>query len=250
MADISIRTTQNVVIDYSLSSLWERVAAGLIDLVVVLFGFFILTIIGSILDHMGISITLPMYGGAGSYFIYFIIIYDLYYLLMEIFNNGRTVGKLALGIKVIKLNGDNPNVFDFIMRGVLRWIDVYASFASFAILSIASSKKNQRMGDYLGDTVVVRTRRFNRVSLAKLSKINSFKDHTVTFPQVKLLTEEEMLIVKETLRRSRKYNNQAHKDALDELIARIETVLGVKAPKNKKKAFLQTLIRDYVYLTR
>lgn len=246
MAEINIRTAQNVVIEYSLASLWERIAATLIDYIVVVIGYLLFL---WLLSSLRISIELPLFGG-GTYAIVYMLFVDAYNFGMEVLNNGQSLGKMALNIRVIKLNGDNPNMFDYIMRGVMRWIDVYFTLGSFAALSIASSKRNQRLGDFLGDTAIVRGKKFLRVSLSKLKQINSFTEHEVSYPQVKLLTEEEMLLVKETLRRQKNYPNKAHKESITQLIDRICEVINIEKPASRPEIFLQTLLKDYVYLTR
>jgi len=246
MAEINIRTAQNVVIEYSLSSLWERIVATLLDYIIVVVGYLIFL---WLMSWLRINIELPLFGGA-TYGIVYMLFVDAYNFGMEVLNNGQTVGKVAMNLRVIKLNGDNPNVFDYIMRGVMRWIDVYFTLGSFAALAVASSKRNQRLGDFLGDTTVVRGKRFSRVSLTKLKQINSFTQHDISYPQVKLLTEEEMLLVKETLRRRQVYPNKAHVESLNLLVEKVCEVLAIEYPKTKPEAFLQTILKDYVYLTR
>jgi uncharacterized RDD family membrane protein YckC len=79
-----------------------------------------------------------------------------YYSLMEGYL-GQTVGKMLLGIKVVRENrGEVPGIKTAAIRTVLRTIDGLF-FYLVAFISVLASDKNQRLGDMVADTLVVRT---------------------------------------------------------------------------------------------
>jgi uncharacterized RDD family membrane protein YckC len=79
----------------------------------------------------------------------------LYYILLEGYV-GQTVGKMLLGIKVVREdNGKVPGVGGATVRTLLRLIDGLFSYV-VAFIAVLVSAKNQRLGDMAAHTLVVR----------------------------------------------------------------------------------------------
>lgn len=78
-----------------------------------------------------------------------------YYTLLEGYR-GQTVGKMLLGIKVVREDtGDVPGIGAAAIRTVLRIIDgIFAYLVAF--ITVLISGKNQRLGDMAAHTLVVR----------------------------------------------------------------------------------------------
>jgi uncharacterized RDD family membrane protein YckC len=237
MDEIEITTTQNITVNYDLAGVWERVIAFILDLI-------ILTISVSILYGM-------FSDGDADILTYFtaLPLAVLYSLFFELFNNGQSIGKMALKLRVIRIDGQKTNFQDYLMRWMFRIMDIYGSFGGVAFLSIISSSNNQRVGDILANTVVVRLKKDHRMTLDNIMKLNSQQKYQPLYPQVLRLSEDSMLIVKEVLTKKIKFPNEAHQKAYDLLLDKISKELEVKVPKNKDE-FLRTLIKDYVFLTR
>jgi uncharacterized RDD family membrane protein YckC len=90
-----------------------------------------------------------------SALVYFVLVFA-YYILMEGYL-GQTVGKMLLGIKVVREdNGGVPGIQTAAIRTVLRLIDGFF-FYLVAFISVLASGKNQRLGDMVAHTLVVRT---------------------------------------------------------------------------------------------
>lgn len=240
MRKIDIKTTQNVTIEYELASVIERSIAFLIDFIIIYLGSWLIYGIIKLMISEGIELQYGYVVAAVSF---------LYYLLMESLNHGQTAGKAVLKIRVVKINGERPGFFDFFMRTVFRIIDITASLGSIALLLVSSMEKGQRLGDFFADTTVVKLINMNRFSLDRILSMEKLKTYQPVYPNVIKFKEEEMLLIKETLDRATKYPNESHKAAFNELIKKIEEQLDVTAPKNKV-TFINTLIKDYVSLTR
>ena len=83
------------------------------------------------------------------------VLYLGYYVLMEGYL-GQTVGKMLLGIKVIREDdGGVPGVKAAAIRTVLRIVDGLFSYL-VAFIVVLASAKNQRLGDMAAHTLVVR----------------------------------------------------------------------------------------------
>jgi len=83
------------------------------------------------------------------------VIVVLYYILLEGYF-GQTVGKMVLGIKVVREdNGQVPGLGGAAIRTLLRIVDGLFSYL-VAFIAVLISGKNQRLGDMAAHTLVVR----------------------------------------------------------------------------------------------
>jgi uncharacterized RDD family membrane protein YckC len=83
------------------------------------------------------------------------VIVVLYYILLEGYL-GQTVGKMLLGIKVVREdNGEVPGLGGATIRTLLRIVDGISSYL-VAFITVLISGKNQRFGDMAAHTLVVR----------------------------------------------------------------------------------------------
>ena len=79
----------------------------------------------------------------------------VYYILLEGYL-GQTVGKMLLGIKVIREDtGEVPGIGAVAIRTVLRLVDgLFGYLVGF--IAVLASAKRQRLGDMAAHTLVVR----------------------------------------------------------------------------------------------
>jgi uncharacterized RDD family membrane protein YckC len=81
-----------------------------------------------------------------------VLFYILHTLLGEALA-GRTVGKLALGLRTIGIDGRRPTFTAVLLRNVFRVIDVFPGLP--LVLLILFSPLRQRLGDVVAGTVVI-----------------------------------------------------------------------------------------------
>jgi uncharacterized RDD family membrane protein YckC len=77
-----------------------------------------------------------------------------YFIGMET-ARGATLGKMALGLRVVMANGAHVDVRASAVRNVLRIVDGLCCYLVGAIL-VLQSPRGQRLGDRIAGTVVVR----------------------------------------------------------------------------------------------
>ncbi len=83
------------------------------------------------------------------------VIIVLYYVLLECYL-GQTIGKMVLGIEVVREdNGEVPGFGGASIRTLVRIIDGLFSYL-VAFVAVLISGKNQRLGDMAAHTLVVR----------------------------------------------------------------------------------------------
>src|SRR5258706_8910407 len=144
MQTIRVRTTQNVLIDYPIAGLFDRILAFVLDCLV-FFAYFILafSIFGAfnfLNSWLVILLYLPIF---------------FYHLTFEIAMNGQSPGKRAMGIRVVRLDGDSPTLANYILRWILWPVDVLFS-GSVAITCILLTEQGQRLGDVAAGTTVIK----------------------------------------------------------------------------------------------
>lgn len=246
MQTIEIKTTQNVVIEHELAPAGSRILAWIIDSAI--YAIFIAIILYTVIiplensnTHKNVIIL---------FFIFLTILYVSYDFIMELLNNGQTLGKMAAGIRVIKLDRSRSDVQSFMIRAAFRMIDINMSFGSFAFLFIISSPRRQRLGDLLAHTAVVKTESRMALSLSDLQRIDSVEVYSPRYPQVKMLLDEEVITIRLTLDRYRKKPSRANSEALQLLIGQLKKVLEIETITEKPEQFLKTLVKDYIVLTR
>jgi uncharacterized RDD family membrane protein YckC len=82
------------------------------------------------------------------------ILVILYYVGLEA-TQGATLGKMMLGLRIVKVDGTPIGWSESIIRNLLRIIDGLFGYLVGAIL-IWTSPQRQRLGDRLAKTVVIR----------------------------------------------------------------------------------------------
>lgn len=242
MDRIEINTTQNVTIEYDLASYRDRVLAYLLDASVLAFLLFLLTLFIGTASRIG----------ADDYLYYFVMlpIFFFYSIVQEILLQGQSIGKIALGLQVIRIDGEEPVLENYIARWAFRSLDIYFTLGAVASILINSNDRKQRVGDIVANTVVVKINSYNPVTLAELLKLDVQDASEVRYPGVLRFSENEMITVKKVLDRAFRYSNSKNKDLLRETAFHIRQRLDLEQVDQKPAAFLKTILRDYVALTR
>ena len=91
----------------------------------------------------------------GGPFFVFSLIGLAYYIVMEKLK-GATLGKMAMGLKVVKDDGQPLDWGASVIRNLMRIIDGQLLYLVGAI-TVWVSKRNKRLGDMAAKTIVVRT---------------------------------------------------------------------------------------------
>ncbi len=227
---VAIRTAQNVVLDYEPASVGERILATLLDYLV-FFGWFMLVI--ALPASLSVSINRTF-----SVFLFAPVV--LYDLLCEYLLNGRSVGKLAIGIRVVMLDGSQPTVGAYLLRWLTRIVESGVFMAGVVpIITVAANGKGQRLGDIAAGTTVVRLK--PAVALDELQTPAFADNYVVQFPDVRLLTDRDITTVRDVLRRGDDF-------VLLRTADKIKEVTGIQTNLSHR-AFLETVVSDYQFIT-
>lgn len=154
-----VKTPEYVSLQFQLANLGSRATASIIDHLIIIVAQ-VLTLIGfSFLAGLTAE-AIPMSSGWIIAIILIIIfIFNFgYFIILEYFWGGRTIGKRILGIRVIQENGHNITFLSSIIRNFLRLIDSLPSSYALGILLIFLHSKHKRLGDLAAGTIVVHER--------------------------------------------------------------------------------------------
>jgi len=249
MADIQITTTQNVNINFKAAEIGERILGWFLDsiiktayIVVVAWLLFSLTNVGKFLFE-------DVAGKDGwSMFALIIIIGSpviFYTLLLETFVNGQTIGKRIVKIQVVKIDGYQAGFVDYFIRWIMRIIDVNLFMGIIGLVTIGSTKKQQRLGGIASGTAVISKKNKFNIKHTILEDLKD--DYEPTYASVIKLSDNDVRIIKENYKRAKRTGD--HKTLIT-LKSKIVKVIGEEPRVSSTVDFIETIIKDYNYFTR
>ena len=235
MKTVDVVTSHNISIDYEAASVMNRGIALFLDLLIM----FVYTIIISIiLGAIGIG-----WGGGELADILGYIVGLLpvmfYSLMFEFLLKGQTPGKMAMGIRVVNLNGENASLGDYTLRWSFKIIDLWFSAGAIGALFISTTEKGQRLGDLLAQTAVVRNKPEQIYSIRDILNIKDRSKHEPTYLNAYRFTDEDMILIKHAITRVKKYPNEPHKQLVRDLAAKAAELLNLEEVPKKKLTFLK-----------
>jgi uncharacterized RDD family membrane protein YckC len=207
-----IETPERVPLHFALASIGNRFLACAIDHALQVFTIILMSLAFlSLANYSRLSDQLasaPKWFYAVLIVILFLIVSG-YFAFFEWIWSGQTPGKRWLKLRVIREDGRPVTFWEASVRNLLRSVDMMpAPFYSIGLISVFSSGRDQRVGDLIAGTVVVREReaeapRFAQVFAAPVSDPalrRSFKpvDFIASLNEV---TESEIEVVETFLRR-------------------------------------------------
>lgn len=240
MSIITINTAFNIDLEFKVAPLHKRIFAWLIDMV----------IIGSF-TYLMMEFAIPdsVMTSQQSYFFIFLFVAlpaFSYHFVLELIWNGQTVGKKLMGIKVIDMDGREPSLSQYLLRWLLRLIDVGITMGIGALLTAIFTKYSQRLGDLAAGTVVIdQTGKTNLKETIYLD-VTEDKAYKPVFPEVMRLTDRDINGIRNLL--DTKYTKENDTYTL-QVTQRIKEVLHIEADM-EPRTFLEQLLHDYNFLTR
>jgi len=141
--------------------LGRRVVAGFIDLAVLAVLFVLMALVfggtqsqtATSVSNPGIHQTNYSLSLSNGPFLVFIVLALAYYFVLEA-RLGQTIGKRAMGLRVIDLDGGAPTTGAILLRTLGRTIDVLPLLYLVGLIAIGFGKQRQRIGDRFAHTTV------------------------------------------------------------------------------------------------
>lgn len=146
-------TGDAVVVELRLAKLPSRTLAFLVDVTLQITALFALTFLLGALASATDDVLAFVFVFVGS-----IAVLVGYPATMETLTRGRTVGKLAVGLRVVRNDGGSIRFRHALVRALSAVVEIYLCFGAIAVVTSLLSPEGKRVGDYLAGTVVVRER--------------------------------------------------------------------------------------------
>lgn len=263
MSAIRIMTNFNIELEFPAAPFHRRLLAWIIDIIVLyIYGMIAIRVLQSISRGESEKIYWII-------FILFLIPFLSYHFICETTMNGQSFGKKIMGIRVVNENGGQPSIGQFVIRWLIRTSDLMAVviillapiaaqlgegefFWNFAIpmglfftdiILVNATKKNQRLGDILAHTLLIKASQ--KHSIEDTVFLNIADNYKPSFPQVMQLSDRDMNSLKSILDTAKKRGDFNLASMASDKIKnhlKIETTLS---PFD----FLEVLLKDYNYLS-
>ena len=146
-------TGDAVVLDVQIAQLPVRAVSALIDITVI----FVCYVLGLMLW----AATLTQFDTALStavLLIFTVLVLVGYPLIFETATRGRSVGKIAMGLRVVSDDGGPERLRQALFRALASIVEIWMLFGSPAVICSMLSPKAKRVGDVFAGTVVISER--------------------------------------------------------------------------------------------
>jgi uncharacterized RDD family membrane protein YckC len=146
-------TSEAVELDLPAASLPLRMLSGLIDVLVVvvvlLLGAFVVSRLGGLADVALLQ---------AAVIAVTVLALVAVPVTQETLLRGRTLGKLALGLRTVRDDAGPISFRHAVIRALAGVVEVWLTAGSVALIAAASNARAKRLGDFLAGTYVVRQR--------------------------------------------------------------------------------------------
>ena len=255
MTKINFTSAQHVEIEFEIASVVQRIAAYVIDTIILSVYLFIV--------FMAVQFD-SFFTNFGTWLFFMLLLakvpWILYQPVLEYLTSGQTIGKMALGIRVVKLNGERVGWREVMLRWLLRGDFLWISASYFVFLIpfwnvfdsfvVALSSYQQRFGDSIAGTIVIKNKSSQYYKLKDVLKIKSNENYSPTYLNVIQFTDEDMIYIKNCIQHRKKYKGKEIDQLLVDLSDETARLLGLQETPNERIKFLETVLSDYVVLTR
>jgi uncharacterized membrane protein SpoIIM required for sporulation/uncharacterized RDD family membrane protein YckC len=157
---VAIETPEMVLVSYTIAGVGSRVAAALIDLTFCIVTLLALGMVLAVISGEVPAATSPETSSAWAFAIVFLVQFAFlwgYYVLYEGLNDGQTLGKQLMRLRVVMDAGYSVTFSASAIRNIVRLIDMQpAILGAVGIVSIGASRSGKRIGDMIAGTMVVK----------------------------------------------------------------------------------------------
>lgn len=172
---VRIETPEQTIVEYAVATFSARLGAALID--------------AGIIFVAGAAVVLllmvSVFGGEAEAGIMSAVVIGvlfllpfLYFLISEILMNGQSVGKRAVGCRVISSSGHRPSFLGLFVRNVARYVDALP----FVWLVPGLDTARRRIGDFLAGTLVVMLERSTHPTALAAARLGRSDERQFSFP--------------------------------------------------------------------
>src|ERR1700722_19112206 len=146
-------TGDAVVLDVRVAQLPVRAVSALIDIAVILVGYLVALVLwAGALTQFDDAVT------AAIMIIFSVLVFVGYPLVFETATRGRTLGKMAMGLRVVSDDGGPERFRQALFRALASIVEIWGLLGSPAVICSMLSPRAKRIGDIFAGTVVISER--------------------------------------------------------------------------------------------
>lgn len=146
-------TGEAVALDLPPAGLALRMASGLIDVVVTIV---LLVVVGFVLVVASFNLDAALQWVA--LVLITVVVFVAVPTAVETLTRGRTLGKLALGLRAVRDDGAPITFQQALVRALVGYVEIYVFSGVPAFFSALLTERSKRLGDHAAGTYVVRDR--------------------------------------------------------------------------------------------
>ena len=231
MAESGIITGQYVRIQPTVASVGDRIFAQLIDW-------------GVLLAYIALLTWFVVETNISGWVVATLYLFPLlfYTLICEVLNQGQTLGKMVLNIRVVKMDGSMPTLGAYLMRWMLWLIDGPAT-SFVGLVAMILNRNNQRLGDMAAGTVVIKKQKYKKIQISLDEYDYLAKNYMPRYPQASDLSLEQIEIITRAISTQR----DGFDLRLNQLAKKVQQKFNIERKEANDLAFLQRVVRDYQY---
>jgi len=261
MPVVSVPTSFNISLEFDAPGLGRRALSLFIDMLV---QYLYIMLVSYIMGRL--------YWGGDEWSLWLILMSPvfLYHIIWEVTSNGQSIGKKMTKLRVVSMNGGRPSVSQLLIRWLLRISDLWIVILLFLliyfmaggggvesaiaflfgmgflvadIMLVANSKKAQRIGDILAQTIVIKTSAKESLQNTIFREVED--GYVPRFPEVMRISDRDLNVIKNLLNGAEKSGNH---EKLAEAAEKVKSFLNIRTDMYPYE-FLESLLKDYNYLS-
>ncbi len=242
---LDVRTPESIEFSYELAGIGSRFLAVAIDLLLQI-GLLIALVWGLTLMAPHFSAPKRAPGSvemkfvqnvvAGIFIFVIFMIFFGYFVVFEALWNGQTLGKRALGLRVVRDGGYPIDFTAALVRNLIRVGEMMFGFYAIAAIAALFSPENKRLGDMAAGTIVVREAKMQ----SPASMLREIREEPV-YAATAYASGEERALVKRFLERRDSLDPLRRSEIAHQIAQRIRPRVPAEMQRLDDEALLERL---------
>ena len=173
-----------------------------------------------------------------------------YFVVCEVLMQGRSPGKAALGLRVVRDGGLPIGLRESMVRNLMRMADMLPPGSYLiGLFSMVVSSEHKRLGDYAAGTLVVRDGKSEPAAPIVLDPAageGGGPDFRFDRSQLEAVGGDERRLIRQTLRRLDQLSARRREQVLERAAGALRQRIGLQEeiPARDRRTFLLALLRD------
>ncbi len=240
---IGVETTQHVKLNYNPAPIGDRLIAFFLD-GFTLIGFYLITVAAlGVIANISEAFNSFSEQNEWIFFVIYVIPSFFYHLIFEVVWNGKSFGKWLMGLRVVRVDGTNPTLGNYVIRWMFRLLEITLTSGMVAFITVLVNGKGQRLGDIAAKTCVIKTTK--KVKLSDTIYAELEKEYKVRYPEVIDLSDADIRTIKEVLAAEKGYDRTTWFVMIQRTANIIQNKVGIQKLEVNADDFLERVIEDY-----